>query len=302
MQRYLVTGGAGFIGSHLVEALLAIGHRVVVLDDLSTWSLDNLPCEHPQLTVRIGDVHDRELTASLLSGVDGVFHLAALIDGSRPEHDVSATTWLALDAAAAGIRRTVYASSAAVYPGEAQEPVTERTPPNPVSFYGMAKLLGETQMLYPNQVWGTENAVLRLFNVYGPRQRSGLIPLLLISRRLRHPFTLRGSGQEVRDFVHVSDVVRALIAVMELPARPPAILNVGTGRGTRVGEVISLVMDGVKPATLLHAERRSDELTYSLACIDQLERRFGWRPETRLEHGIAALLDRAAEEEAQHAR
>lgn len=247
MNTWLVTGGAGFIGSHLADALLARGDRVRVLDDLSTGRPRNLA---PAVELVRGSVTDATTVRVAMQGVAGVFHLAAVASVARcteqwtEAHAINQSgTVRVLEAArACGALRVVYASSAAVYGAGSDAVAREGDRPAPCSPYGCDKLGSELHAGVARTLFGVPTVGLRFFNVYGPRQDgaspySGVISIF--ANRLRHGETLvlNGGGGQTRDFVYVGDVVHALLAAMtRLPALPP-VINVCTGRAVSVRSV-----------------------------------------------------------------
>ncbi len=253
MALYAVTGAAGFIGSHLVDALLAAGHEVRGLDDLSTGSRGNVD---PRCTLTIGDVADREAVRDLMDGVDGCFHLAAIASVARTNQDWSGGTRANLAGSVAvmeaardaGCIPVVYASSAAVYGDVGNRPAREDMAPTPLSAYGVDKLSCELHASAGWHVHGLPSFGLRFFNVYGDRQSacspySGVISIFTRNLAMGTPVTVHGDGRQVRDFTHVSDVVRQLVAAMrQVSLRPGAMLaNVCTGRGTSLLELLRIL-------------------------------------------------------------
>ena len=244
MPRYLVTGGCGFIGSHLVDALLAAGHEVCVLDDLSTGTLEHLPAS---ATLLRGDVADPAMAREAVRGVAGCFHLAAIASVQRCAEDLIGThrtnlggTVALLDGLAKeGRAPFVYASSAAVYGDCAACPVAEDAPARPQSAYGADKRAGELHAAVASHGQSIPTTGLRFFNVYGPRQRwdspySGVVSIFAerIGRGL--PVTVFGDGGQTRDLVQVGDVVAALMRAMARPSLDAPVFNVCTGRGVSV--------------------------------------------------------------------
>jgi UDP-glucose 4-epimerase len=251
---YLVTGGAGFIGSHLCEALVARGDTVRVLDDLSTGHRRNLPAT---ATLLQGDVADPAAVAEAMDGVDGCFHLAAIASVEKGVTDWLGThrtnitgTITVFDA----IRRrgnkipVVYASSAAVYGDVATVPTSEREPCMPLSAYGADKYACELHARVATQVHGIPTVGLRFFNVYGPRQDpqspySGVISIFCQRIAAGLPVAIFGDGRQTRDFVYVADVVRALLAGMALRPADALVFNVCGGVPTEIEALASLIAD-----------------------------------------------------------
>jgi UDP-glucose 4-epimerase len=296
----LVTGGAGFIGSHVVEALLARGHRVVVLDDLSTGRTENLPTD-PRVRLVVGDVADPERLAEALDGCRRVVHLAAIasvqhsIDDPIGSHRVNYEATLRLLEAArrAGVARIVYASSAAVYGDAQQPPVDELGALDPQTPYAIDKLAGEHALAFYRRVHGLEGVAVRFFNVYGPRQRddspySGVISLFQRRIRRGEPATVFGDGEQTRDFVFVADVAHAVVELLLRPEAPQAaVMNVGSGRATSV----LALMDAVESALGARLDRRfadprAGEVRHSRASVERLRAALGWIPATSLEAGL----------------
>jgi UDP-glucose 4-epimerase len=246
MATYLVTGGAGFIGSHLCDALVARGDRVRVLDDLSTGRRANLP---PGVELIVGDVADAAVVRDAVAGVDGCFHLAAIASVSRGVDDWLGTHRTNLTGIItifeALLRRqvkVVYASSAAVYGDCPTQPVTETAPARPLSAYGADKLGCELHARVAAHVHGIPTVGLRFFNVYGPRQDpnspySGVISIFCERARSGAALDIHDDGQQTRDFVYVADVVTALLAAMRRPTDEAAVFNVCTGVATQVREL-----------------------------------------------------------------
>jgi UDP-glucose 4-epimerase len=302
MSTWLVTGGAGFIGSHLCDALIARGDTVRVLDDLSTGRRGNLPSGAVLIE---GDVADPALVAEALCGVDGCFHLAAVASVEKGvtdwlgTHNTNATgTITVFDA----IRRqgravpVVYASSAAVYGDAPTVPIHETERCVPLSAYGADKYGCELHGRVASHVHRIPTAGLRFFNVYGPRQDpaspySGVISIFCerISRGL--PIKIFGDGQQTRDFVYVADVVGALLAAMAL--RPPeaTVFNVCTGLATSVEALAGLIADlAGERLTVERMPQRAGEIRHSLGAPALADRFLGLPPRVKLRDGLGAVL------------
>jgi UDP-glucose 4-epimerase len=251
MARYLVTGGCGFIGSHLVEALARAGHEVRVLDDLSTGKRGNIPAG---IELLVGDVVDAELVGVAVAAVDGVFHLAAIASVER-----SREAWIAthrtnltgcvtvFDAVRLRPVPIVYASSAAVYGEGADTAMAETMPLVPLTAYGADKLGCELHGRVAALVHGIPTTGLRFFNVYGPRQDpsspySGVISIFCDRLRRRLPIDIHGDGGQSRDFIFVEDAVRGLLAAMTASsAAEGRVFNVCTGKATSIGRLAALI-------------------------------------------------------------
>lgn len=304
-HRVLVTGGAGFIGSHLVDALLAAGVQVNVLDDLSTGSRDNLPLD-PRVRLLVGDVADPTAAADALEGCDRVVHLAAIASVQRSVEDpvgthrvnYGATLQLLEAARRAGVRRFLYASSAAVYGDVQPLPVTESGALDPGTPYAIDKRMGEMALDYYGRAHGMEWAALRFFNVFGPRQRadspySGVVSLFLRRVAAGEPLTVFGDGGQTRDFVFVRDVARVLAELL-LREEPPtnAAINVASGTSVSVLQLADAVEAAVGTGVGRHsAPARSGEVRHSRADVGRLRDVLGWVPSTTLVRGLASCLD-----------
>lgn len=302
---YLVTGGCGFIGSHLVEALVREGHRVRVLDNLSTGRLENLAHVSNCVEMQVGDITRVSDLQAACNGVAGVFHLAALVSVAdsvaRPmeNHRLNATGTLnvLLAARAAGVRRVVFASTAAIYGNEPTLPKREDMPPAPASPYGAAKLMGEHYLKIFSRLYALQTVCLRFFNVYGPRQDpaspySGVISRFAQALRTGVQPVIFGDGLQTRDFVYVADVAAALMGAMQREqAGDGSIYNVATGTPTSLLELIETLgrVAGVA-ATPRFEPVRAGDVRHSRADIEAAQRAFGFVPQTSLAAGLAELL------------
>jgi UDP-glucose 4-epimerase len=298
----LVTGGAGFIGSHLVHALVAAGRHVRVLDDLSTGQAANLPAG---VELLVGSVGDPATVDAAVKGVGTVFHLAALasvqrsVEAPADSHLVCATGTLhVLDAARRyGARRVVYAASASAYGIPANEVQSETDPVVPLSPYAAAKLAGEVYCQAFASTYGLETVRLRFFNIFGPRQRadspySGVIAIFAALLAQGKTPTVFGDGLQTRDFTYVSDVVQALTLAAERPGVSGAVFNVGTGKPTTLLDLIAalnqLLGTSVVPK---HAETRAGDIRHSRADISRTRQALGYDPKVRFIDGLARTLE-----------
>lgn len=307
VSSVLVTGGAGFIGLHLVKRLLSLGVDVIVFDVLENSArrkmLESIAKDDlsGKLTVVRGDVlaGEKQLSKALASA-EAVVHLAALVDVSASMKAPEAVdrvnalgTLLVLKACVdAGTKRFVYASSCAVY-GEAQYlPIDEEHPLNPLSSYGVSKLVGERYCQIFQDIYGVEAVVLRLFNVYGPGQGVGGYANVIssfVERMVRdEPVVIYGDGLQTRDFVYVDDVVEALVRVLSSDRAIGEVLNVGTGVRTAIEDLARAIgkLLGKEEVRALHAPPRPGEIRHSQANIEKALRLIGYKPAYTLERGL----------------
>ncbi len=300
MSRYLVTGGAGFIGSHLVDALLAAGHGVDVLDDLSTGRMENLP---PQAKLIHGSVIDAALVWSAMAECDGCFHLAAVssVELCNTDwigtHEINMTGAITvLDAARARKTPVVYASSAAVFGNNQDLPLTESSHTQPLSAYGADKLGVELHAYAAWSVHGVPTTGFRFFNIYGPRQNpkssySGVISIFADRLAAGQGIKVFGDGRQTRDFVFVGDAVEAMVRAMRSPPSGATVLNVCTGRETSLLELAATLGRtlAIEPAIAFQAARPGD-IARSVGDPGRLESQLGFRPAVSLEQGLSDLF------------
>ncbi len=302
MALYLVTGGAGFIGSHLCDSLMARGDQVRVLDDLSTGRLSNLP---DGVSFIHGDAADPATLAAAVESVDGCFHLAAIasvergVDDWLGTHRANLTATIALfDALRRQGRKqpVVYASSAAVYGDCAETPIRETAERRPLSAYGADKYWCELHARVASHVHAIPTTGLRFFNVYGPRQDpkspySGVISIFCerISQGL--PITIYGDGGQTRDFIAVADVVRGLTAAMDLRAPDAPVFNLCTGRATSVAALAELIatLSG-RALDARHGAARLGEIRHSIGDPTQARTVLNLREPLSLRDGLASVL------------
>lgn len=308
MATWLITGGAGFIGSHLAERLVGRGDRVRVLDDLSTGKPGNLPAA-AELTV--GDAADLAVVERLMAGADGCFHLAAIASVQRATEDwvgahrANLTATIAVFEAA---RRTrpdnpvpvVYASSAAIYGDNPALPLAETATPSPLTAYGADKLGSEQHARVGWLVHRVPSTGFRFFNVYGPRQDprspySGVIAIFAGRVAAGQPLTIDGDGLQSRDFVYVGDAVDHLVAAMDRPAAAARIFNVCTGRTTTVLRLAEIVTGHAgRGAGAIHGPARSGDIRQSRGDPAAATAALGVAATTPVEAGLAATLQAIA--------
>ncbi len=302
----LVTGGCGFIGSHLCEELLSLGHSVRVLDDLSSGHLENIAPWQDRISLIRGSVTDRDAVESAMRGVTHVFHEAALVSVfdsvNQPvkTHDINATGTLnVLEAArAAGVRRVLFAGTAAAYGNNPELPKPESMTPEPESPYAASKLAAEHLLRVYARLYGLETIVLRYFNVYGPRQDpkspySGVISKFTDDLRAGRTPTVFGDGLQSRDFVFVKDVVQANIRAL-FGERPGLgqVYNVGSGRTATLLDLCKVLGDLCgKTVVPEHKPPRSGDIRHSAADITLIQHELGYVPTYTLEAGLRLLWE-----------
>ena len=300
MNRVLVTGGAGFIGSHLSEALASEGLDVVVLDNLSTGNPANLFPIQDRIGFIQGDIRDRSILEEASENCDVVFHLAAIASVTQSVEDPIGSAMVndmgtlhVLEAARKnGVKRIVLSSSCAVYGDDPGLPKDEMMDPRPLSPYAHQKLTGEGHARLYYSLYGVETVCLRYFNVYGPRQDpsspySGVISLFMTQAVKREPPVIYGDGMQYRDFIYVKDVVAANLLASRAAGKGGRIYNVGTGSFIRIGElwehVARLAKLTVKPR---FTSPRPGDILESVAGIDRIRSELGFSPEHRFEDGL----------------
>lgn len=308
MAAYLVTGGAGFVGSHLADALLERGHSVLVLDDLSTGKRENCP---RGAELRVGDVGDRATVDAAMAGQDGCFHLAAVASVPKSLNDWPGTNRTNLcgtvnvldsarDPSGRGPIPVVYASSAAIYGDAGPVPLSEVSPHAPLSPYGADKAASELHARVAREAFGVPAVGLRFFNVFGPRQDpsspySGVISIFVERFRRGLPLDLYGPGTQARDFVYVHDVVRALMAAMASAYSAYPVYNVCTGRGTSLLELIDELSSlFARHPRIARSPARSGDIHVSLGDPTRLNQHLGVVADTSFGDGLRRLVSSEA--------
>ena len=299
MTRVLVTGGAGFIGSHVVDALVADGYAVRVVDDLSTGRRENL-AHQPDVELHEADLSRPGVATETVAGIDHVIHLAAVPSVPRSVKDpvashranVDATLLVLTAARDAGVRRVVLASSSSVYGDSPTLPKVETMTPSPRSPYALQKLFGERYGVLYHELYGLDTVALRFFNVYGPRQDpgspySGVISLFIASLREGRAPTIHGDGEQTRDFTYVADVAHGIIAAAQAPGIGGQVLNVAGGGRTSLNTLFGMLRDSMGVQVSPHrGPPREGDVHDSQADSRLMRDLLGFTPECSLEEGL----------------
>lgn len=305
MTTFLVTGGAGFIGSHLVEQLCQHNHRVRVLDNLSTGNSANLQSVLDEVEFVEGDIRDEATIARVVQNVEVIFHCAAVVsvpqsmDNPRETEEINTLGTLNLLQAAknASVKRLVLSSTCAIYGDDPTLPKVEAMAPQPKSPYAISKLSAEMYCQLFNQAGWLETVVLRYFNVYGPRQDpssaySGVISIFMDRLRQNLTPTIYGDGEQTRDFVYVKDVVQANLLAAQTSNVAGEIFNIGTGQAMSINKLAQttaqlFVWEGVPQ----HEAARNGDVVHSYADVQKARNQLNWSPQTTILDGLAQLGD-----------
>lgn len=303
-MNILVTGGAGFIGSHITERLVQLGHSVTVLDDLSTGRWENIAHLDEQIRFVRGSITDRALLQEVMQGIEVVFHQAAL--GSVPrsvedpltthEVNVTGTFNVLLTARDAGVRRVVYAASSSAYGDTPTLPKVETMLPNPLSPYAVSKLVGEYYCQVFTQVYGLETVSLRYFNVFGPRQNpdsqyAAVIPKFITAALKGEPLTVFGDGEQSRDFTYIENVVQANLLAMESSRAVGKVYNVACGGRYTLNELIRQLEAIIgRKLEVQHLPPRAGDVKHSMASIDAALLDLSYSVRVSFEEGLRTTL------------
>jgi UDP-N-acetylglucosamine/UDP-N-acetyl-alpha-D-glucosaminouronate 4-epimerase len=305
MSEYLVTGGAGFIGSHIVEGLLARGDSVRVLDNFATGRRENLAAFEDSITIIEGDLNDPDALARAVDGVEVIFHEAALPSVPRSVSDpigsnkanVDGTVALLWAAHNAKVRRVVYAASSSAYGNCKESPKVETILPSTLSPYAAAKYAGEMYMRAFYECYGLETVCLRYFNVFGPRQNpksqyAAAIPLFITAIMEDRSPMIYGDGEQSRDFTFVKNVVHANLLAADAQDAPGKMFNCGCGGSVTVNEVIALINQALgKDIPSEFVPTRVGDVKHSCADISLARATFGYEPVVAFEDGLKLTID-----------
>jgi nucleoside-diphosphate-sugar epimerase len=315
MARYLVTGGAGFIGSHLVEELLRRGHQVRVADNFATGKRDNIDAAVnnarqavtgvPAPELIAGDLADLAIARQAVQNVDYVLHQAAIPSVPRSVSDpitsnranIDATLNVLVAARDAGVQRVVYAGSSSAYGDTPTLPKHEGMPTNPLSPYALQKLVGEQYMQMFTRLYGLQTVTIRYFNVFGPRQDpssaySGVISRFLLALTEGEQPVIYGDGEQTRDFTYVANVVDGVLRAAEAPDASGEVINVATAGRISLNELLRTLQhltNNTEPPR--YEEARAGDVRDSQADIAKAERLLGYRPTVDLEEGLRRTLE-----------
>ncbi len=304
-MKYLVTGGAGFIGSNIVEALVRQGEFVRLLDNCSTGKLSNLEGIISQMEFVRGDIRDLSVVREAVKNVDYVLHQAALssvawsIDDpiSTNEANITGTLNVLVAAKDAGVKRVVYASSASVYGNSTTLPKREDMPANPISPYAISKYTGEQYCRAFYCLYGLETVVLRYFNVFGPRQSpdsqyAAAIPIFIKSFLTGKPPTIFGDGEQSRDFAFIENVIQANFLACHAEGAGGEVFNIACGKHTTINDLVATVKNLLNsPLEPVYSQARKGDVRYSLADIAKARRVLGYKPEVGLEIGLRKVIE-----------
>ena len=306
MNKILVTGGAGFIGSNLIPLLLEKGYTVSVLDNLYSGKMENLTnvSEHPWFRFVGGDIRDKATLHNAIAGIDAIVHLAALIDVTASvedpalTHEVNVTGTLNVlqEATKSNVKKIVFASSTAVYGDTKILPVKEDAPLHPISPYAASKAASEAYFHAFNKCYSIDTVALRFFNVYGPKNQnspySGVITKFLQKALKNETLNVEGDGEQTRDFIHVTDIVKALTLALEAENVGGHAFNVCTGKPTSVNNLADTIAAATKQKLqVTHGPARVGDIRHSYGDPTKATNQLGFKAKVTLAEGLKTLLE-----------
>ena len=305
MTHYLVTGGCGFVGSHLVEALVQKGERVRVFDNCSTGKAENIAHLKNQIELIDGDLRELENVHQAVAGIDYIFHQGARPSVARSLADpilsnnvnINGTLNLLVAARDAGVKRVVYAASSSAYGNIPTLPRSETLPPQPASPYAITKYVGECYCRVFTQVFGLDTVALRYFNIFGPRQNprsqySAVIPKFIHAYLQGNSPTIEGDGEQSRDFTYIANAVHANLLACHAEGVTGEVFNIGCGQQTSINKLANLIgeMMGADAKPVYTASRPGD-VRHSRADIRKAQRLLGYEPKVELRAGLRQTID-----------
>ena len=305
MTHYLVTGGCGFVGSHLVEALVQKGERVRVFDNCSTGKAENIAHLKNQIELIDGDLRELETVHQAVAGIDYIFHQGARPSVARSLADpilsnnvnINGTLNLLVAARDAGVKRVVYAASSSAYGNIPTLPRSETLPPQPASPYAITKYVGECYCRVFTQVFGLDTVALRYFNIFGPRQNprsqySAVIPKFIHTYLHGNSPTIEGDGEQSRDFTYIANAVHANLLACHAEGVAGEVFNIGCGQQTSINRLANLIgeMMGADAKPVYTASRPGD-VRHSRADIRKAQRLLGYEPKVELRAGLRQTID-----------
>ena len=307
MSKVLVTGGAGFIGSHLTEALLQEGHRVRVLDDFSTGKRKNLIFDkkYPSLEIIEGDIRNLAICQKALKDAEVVFHQAALPSVERSVEDplgsnavnAGGTLNILFSAREERVKRVIYASSSSIYGDTPTLPKHEEMPSNPLSPYALQKYIGEQYCRLFYQLYGLETVSLRYFNIFGPKQDpasvySAVIPRFIDALLKGHPPLIFGDGEQSRDFTYIDNVVRANLLAMSAEHLQGEAINIACGKRVSLNQLLNILKEIVgSKVSPVYEEPRKGDVKHSLADINKGKKILNYDPQVGIEMGLKKTVE-----------
>ena len=307
MSKVLVTGGAGFIGSNLTEALLKKGYSVRVLDDFSTGKRENLLYDeaYPSLEMVEGDIRDLAVCQKAMKGIDYVFHQAALPSVQRSVEDplgsnavnAGGTLNILFSAREERVKRVIYASSSSIYGDTPTLPKHEEMPSNPLSPYALQKYIGEQYCRLFYELYGLETVSLRYFNIFGPKQDpasvySAVIPRFIDALLKGHPPLIFGDGEQSRDFTYIDNVVRANLLAMSAEHLQGEAINIACGKRVSLNQLLNILKEIVgSKVSPVHEEPRKGDVKHSLADINKGKRLLNYDPQVGIEMGLKKTVE-----------
>ena len=305
--KVLVTGCAGFIGSHLVERLLEEGHRVIGIDNMRTGNQSNMVSfsSHPEFSFIEADVCDPGLKLKLSSDIDLIFHLAAISSVTASIEDpilvnrnnVTGIVNVLDVARTLDVSRVVFSSSAAVYGNPEKMPIVEETPVDPLSPYAASKIAGEEYMKAFREAYGIETTILRYFNVYGPRQAyseySGVISIFINHAIRGEPITVEGDGEQTRSFVYVADVAKGTVLAGKTPKANGEVINMSGLDSIRILDVANRINHAVSSegSKIIHVDPRIGDVRHSRGSMEKAQSVLGFTPEMPFETGMEHTIN-----------